>query len=331
MKVIRCRNVNWALPRGCALLQSAGIPRPSRVGDTLEHPEPVATVYKYPTERVLFSKERDAHPFFHLFEALWMLAGRNDIDFPARFAPRIRDYSDDGQVDHGAYGFRWREWFGFDQLETVVELLRRDPGTRRAVVQMWSPQGDLVTSEGAGGIHALDIPCNTSIYFKVRDGSLRMTVSNRSNDMLWGAYGANVVHMSILQEYIASKLGLPLGPYVQVSDSFHVYTSNRGGDIWARVKDLPVNDGADPYTLGEVSPYPLNAGEHGWDADLVEFFDRWDSNVSPVIERFRTNWFNNVVTPLWSGWRHKDRAAIEKCAASDWRRAGLEWMDRRGK
>ena len=32
---------------------------------------------------------------------------------------------------------------------------------------------------------------------------LCMTVCNRSNDMLWGAYGANVVHMSMLQEFVA--------------------------------------------------------------------------------------------------------------------------------
>ena len=48
-----------------------------------------------------------------------------------------------------------------------------------------------------------EIPCNTAIYFKVREGKLNMTVSNRSNDVIWGTFGANVVHMSILQEYVA--------------------------------------------------------------------------------------------------------------------------------
>ena len=54
--------------------------------------------------------------------------------------------------------------------------------------------------------------------------------------MLWGAYGANAVHMSVLQEYIAASLELEMGPYYQVSDSFHVYENN----VWDKVKDIPI-------------------------------------------------------------------------------------------
>ena len=65
---------------------------------------------------------------------------------------------------------------------------------------------------------------NTNIYFKIRENKLKMTVCCRSNDMLWGAYGVNVVHMSVLQEYMATMIGVEMGEYRQISDSFHIYT-----------------------------------------------------------------------------------------------------------
>ena len=75
MKVIHARNVNDAVVKGAELLKAGGLTQDSRAGGTLEYPEPVCTVYERPLERVLFDAIRDANPFFHLMEALWMLAG----------------------------------------------------------------------------------------------------------------------------------------------------------------------------------------------------------------------------------------------------------------
>ena len=77
---------------------------------------------------------------------------------------------------------------------------------------MWSP----VEGEGRK-------PCNTQIYFWSRNGKLNMTVANRSNDMIWGAYGANAVHMSFLQEYVASMCGVKCGIYTQFTHNLHAY------------------------------------------------------------------------------------------------------------
>ena len=49
-----------------------------------------------PCERVLLYPERNANPFFHLYESLWMLAGRNDVAGPARYAKNMNNYSDNG-------------------------------------------------------------------------------------------------------------------------------------------------------------------------------------------------------------------------------------------
>ena len=69
MKVLQVRNVHEALPRALQLLDREGIRRESRNGPVIQGP-PVATVYMHPWERVLFWPERDANPFFHLYESL---------------------------------------------------------------------------------------------------------------------------------------------------------------------------------------------------------------------------------------------------------------------
>ena len=72
-------NPNTALQDGLWLLKTSGILNDSRNGRVVQAPGPVASVYRNPLERVVFSPLRDANPFFHLYEALWMLAGRKHI------------------------------------------------------------------------------------------------------------------------------------------------------------------------------------------------------------------------------------------------------------
>ena len=98
MITISVDNVNDALKDGIKLIHSHGVAIPSRNGATLEVPEPVSTVYHRPYEKVLLSKVRDANPFFHLMEAMWILAGRSDVKFLSEFNKRIVNYSDDGVV-----------------------------------------------------------------------------------------------------------------------------------------------------------------------------------------------------------------------------------------
>ena len=125
MLVVQTRNVNHAYRQGVQLLLSQGDRETSRAGDVLVMNQPVTTVYSRPIERVLFDERRDANPFFHLAESIWMLAGRRDgkwldtyvKDFSSRYAEPNGDI-------HGAYGYRWRNHFnGCDQLITIGEML----------------------------------------------------------------------------------------------------------------------------------------------------------------------------------------------------------------
>lgn len=338
---LRVRNVNEAFSLVMHLV-NVGNPRvlakrPSRVGEVLEFREPVMTHYACPQERVLFCKERDANPFFHLFESMWMLAGRQDVRFPAIIVKRMAEFSDDSVKMQGAYGYRWRQKFYFDQIGYVIDHLRACPDSRRAVIQMWEPKHDVLGVEyptgTVGGLNSKDIPCNTTMYFKFDPhGSLRMTVCNRSNDAIWGAYGANAVHMSILQEYIANKLDAEVGDYTQMSDSLHVYTGGPGGEVWERVRYL----GSDPevnYGNGDIVSCDLGAKSPDWDEDMKDFFAAFDAG-NGTLPMFRTAWWRDLIAPMWYAWADRDATCLPKRSTRweiDWFKAGREWLARHPK
>jgi thymidylate synthase len=314
MLTIFARNVAQALPKGLALLREVGKEEASRAGPVLVAPCPVMTIYDRPCERVLFSAERDANPFFHLAEALWMLAGRNDAAFLNLF---IRNFGEqfaqpNGTV-HGAYGFRWREMFSMDQLDEVVRILKEEPLSRQAVLTMWNPNVDL------GFPDLKDRPCNTQIYFRILDARLQMTVMCRSNDILWGAYGANAVHFSVLQEYLAARIGVKVGIYYQFSNNFHAYISELEKH-WeqAMVDERP-----------ELKPISLVDDVNSFDAELDALLIL---NKPPNANRFLA-FTAYPLLQAHADWRRKKHGEVyiwlSHVEAPDWQAAATEWVDRR--
>ena len=72
MRTIVARNVSEAFYIGLQALDAGGRVVQTRGGNVAEFDTPTCTVYKVPTERVLFYPERDANPYFHLMESLWI-------------------------------------------------------------------------------------------------------------------------------------------------------------------------------------------------------------------------------------------------------------------
>ena len=321
---ITVRNVNQAFGEIFWKLKAAGLkPENTRNGPALVVPEPVITTYQCPQERVLFHPGRDANPVFHLLESVWMLAGRRDVAFLQRFNSRIGQYSDDGRNFNAAYGYRMRHHFGRDQLDEVIKLLRRDPDTRQAVVQIWDP-ADLQK-------RTLDKACNLELIFDTRGHRMNMTVYNRSNDIWWGAYGANAVHFSVIQEFVAAAVGLRVGHYRQVSNNLHLYTELY--DAQRYMTHPPDHAVFDHYSSGHVRPAPLMLnGDYKLFLSECEAFcrDPFNGNVE-----YKNPFFTHVAHPMAMVSRVRNshagdgRAHAAKIRAEDWRRAVSEWIDRR--
>lgn len=316
MLTIRGRNVNEIFPIGLMYLQTA-VKRESRNGPTVEIMTPVSVQYDHPDERVLFSPERDANPFFHLFESLWMLAGRKDVGFLDQYNSQMKQYSDDGEGFNAAYGHRLRKNFGFDQIDFVIKRLKSNPDDRRAVLQIWDPE-DLVKE-------SKDYACNLVITPRIRKSRLDWTVFNRSNDYVFGLTGANAVHLSIIQEYVASMVGVKVGVYHQITNCLHAYTEN---PVYKRVANLPILD-TEPYSKKEVSPYPLVTDKENWDLDLAAWIIQPWSN-----RRYHDPFFEYVAKPMAIAHHaHKEGKEglnyVGQIEASDWRKACREWLERR--
>src|SRR5574343_240535 len=243
-RVITAYTPDEALSAGLFWLSSNGIKSGSRAGPVLVSPVPVVTHYLSPQWRVIFNAKRDANPVFHLMEALWMLAGRKNVGPLLPFNSSFNQFAEEDGTQWGAYGYRWRHWFGYDQLKQAINTLATDPTSRQVVLQMWDGSLDMQA------VGKKDRPCNTNIYFSFHRDVLDMTVCCRSNDIVLGAYGANVVHMSILHEFVSSAAGLPIGSYYQFSNNYHAYTEH---DKTAALLHRPYEDN-DYYQLGRAVP-----------------------------------------------------------------------------
>lgn len=334
MKVIKVRNVHDALWLGMDHITQEGVARPSRNGPVLQFPEPVTTVYTHPVERVVYWPERDCNPYFHFFESLWMLAGRRDVSFLTQILPRMAEFSDDEVNFWGAYGYRWRHWFGHDQLPSIWEALRANKDDRRQVLSMWDGSADLRHQGGKK-----DLPCNLQVIFQVAvDGRLDMTVTNRSNDMIWGAYGANAVHFSYLHEFMAAAVGVPVGIYRQVSNNLHVYTEN---PVYTKTLGIlkaynnPYHFPSPGTTVVEHRALHLAEGPYRFLDDCAEFCDNPDKPLPGL-----NVWLRRVAIPMWKSFRaysEKDnrsryfnaKAHIESCEDQAWRVAVTQWIQRR--
>jgi len=108
-----------------------------------------------------------------------------------------------------------------DQIAQVVKMLRKTPYTRRAQAVTWQAWNDL-------GIH--DPACLQRVWFRIEQGEgrgpdrLNLAIHIRSNDAFKAAF-MNMYAFTELQREVAATLGVALGEYVHMADSFHIYGS----------------------------------------------------------------------------------------------------------
>jgi len=301
-----------------------GIDEDSRNGPVLYVPYPVGISYLHPWQRVVTDPVRNANPFFHFMEFLWMMAGRYDVEWISNYNSRMKEYSDDGVWFHGAYGYRWRFHYIIDQIDTVIHMLEENPLTRRAVISMWDPREDLNSD-------SKDLPCNNLIYFQSREsGNLRqldMMVVNRSNDLIWGCLGSNVVHFSMLHQFMADALRFDLGTYTHVTMNLHIYKEV--------MEKYPEPERAeDIYRFDAMRPGIGQIVHHRdtWFRDLILFMNTEYNKLDQISQN---PFFRNVAVPMAHSWAHYKNdeldMAIKMCGAikqNDWRIACHDFLSR---
>jgi thymidylate synthase len=170
-----------------------------------------------PRQRVPFAPSRRVNIVFNFAEALWYLAGRDDLDFIEYYASSMRSYSMDNRCLTGtAYG---PKIFGgaqrHRQYDTIVDLLNRDPDSKRAVIQIFDANELRIPDN-------IDVSCTLGLQFLLREGRLHAVAYLRANDAYRGMV-SDVFSFTMLQEFLASELGAELGTYTHVAGTLHVY------------------------------------------------------------------------------------------------------------
>ncbi len=206
-----CNNLYIQALKDCLALTSATSSRVGLVYDL------GPAIFEFEPEKLNFLtlKNRALNPFFAIAEAAWVIGGENRLDILNYYLKSYNDFSDDGLTLNGAYGFRLRQHFGFDQIKIAINELKESPNSRRCVLNMYSPN-DLKNNKSK------DIPCNTSIMLKLRNGALDITITNRSNDIYWGI-PYNLFVFQTLHCYLAKEIGVKLGYQRHFTDSLHLY------------------------------------------------------------------------------------------------------------
>lgn len=307
------RSADDMLYSALQLLRNKGRLHDTRNGKALSIEHPVILGIEDPLKRVVFSPVRQANPYFHVMETVWMFSGTKEVGWLKKFNSNIDSYAEPNGKINGAYGHRWRKHFDIDQLNWAMYRLKRDPSTRQVVINMYDPPTDYHSKWK-------DRPCNTHIYFRVVDDKLDMTVCNRSNDVIWGMCGANVVHMTYLQELVAAGAKLPVGRYHVMTNNLHIYEPH-----FHMLEEVP----PPKYYYRNLFPHPLlQVSEHYQDllTDCEVF------NLNPGEGPYRTRWMNKVVVPMYEHYMcrlngDKHTYDIFENEATDWRLAEVLWRE----
>lgn len=216
------------------------------VGSRGSNKELIGVVIKIRHPRARLSRSEDrGRPFSAIGEFLWYMSGRDEVDFITAYIPGYaKEVGPDGSIN-GAYGPRIFSRYGLDQLEAVEQLLRRKPGSRRAVIQIYSG-ADLQTDE--------EVPCTTTLQFLLRDGKLHLVVCLRSNDAYLGL-PHDVFCFIMLQEMMARRLECDIGEYTQMVGSFHLYDRDEAkvtrylAEGHHRLSEMPTMPKGNPFNL----------------------------------------------------------------------------------
>jgi thymidylate synthase len=157
-----------------------------------------------------------------IHELLWFLQGSTNIAYLRDNKVSIWDEWADADGELGpVYGKQWRSWKGangqtIDQIQWVVDEIRRNPDSRRLIVSAWNvadlPQMALM-------------PCHSLFQFYVADGKLSCQLYQRSGDIFLGV-PFNIASYALLTHMVAQVCGLGVGDFVHTLGDAHLYSNH---------------------------------------------------------------------------------------------------------
>jgi len=157
-----------------------------------------------------------------IHELLWFLRGDTNISYLKEHGVSIWDEWADENGDLGPiYGKQWRSWAtpdggSIDQIAKTVELLKRDPNSRRIIVNAWN----------VAELDAMALtPCHAMFQFYVANGKLSCQLYQRSADVFLGV-PFNIASYALLTHMFAQQCDLEVGEFIWTGGDTHVYLNH---------------------------------------------------------------------------------------------------------
>ncbi|MFM7100200.1 MAG: thymidylate synthase [Verrucomicrobiota bacterium] len=157
-----------------------------------------------------------------IHELLWFLRGDTNVRWLQERGVSIWDEwaGPDGSLGR-VYGAQWTDWRAPDgrsinQIEWVVNEIRRNPDSRRLLVSAWNP----------GELDRMALPpCHTLFQFYVSGGELSCQLYQRSADLFLGV-PFNIASYALLTLMVAQVTGLAPGDFVHTLGDVHLYANH---------------------------------------------------------------------------------------------------------
>jgi len=331
MELVSSRNINHALVDVLDKVVKFGHGITVRDNQDTKEISPLVVNIEQPRERCLVNSARKNNTFAAIAETMWVLAGRNDVDWLENYLPRAKDFSDDGETWRAGYGKRLRDWNGVDQVHEVFKILKKDPSSRRAVMVIFDPDRDYAESK--------DIPCNNWLHFMIRGGKLNLDVAVRSNDVIWGFSAINTHEWSVLLEVMAHWLNVEVGRLTFFTSSMHLYSRHQ-----ERADDILQAEFHDIYTDNSPKLFDFSTDFDEFDLTLEKWFEmerkiRLSNNTKDLakeIAKFDDPLLRAYLQMLDFYWSLKRNASdeilqskLEPLKGSDLELAALEFVRRK--
>ncbi|HUI59593.1 MAG TPA: thymidylate synthase [Steroidobacteraceae bacterium] len=155
-------------------------------------------------------------------ELLWFLRGETNVAWLHEHGVSIWDEwaKPDGELGP-VYGKQWRAWLApdgrtIDQISQALELIRRDPDSRRIIVSAWN----------VGELQQMALmPCHAFFQFYVADGRLSCQMYQRSADIFLGV-PFNIASYALLLHMFAQQCDLRPGELVWTGGDCHLYLNH---------------------------------------------------------------------------------------------------------
>nr|DAQ69569.1 MAG TPA: hypothetical protein [Caudoviricetes sp.] len=184
---------------------------------------------------------------YMLGELALYFTGRDDVEFISKFSSFLKCIGGDGVTTRSAYDAVMFNRYGFDQVAQVIDTLKRDPCSRRAIIDFNIPNTERFEMK--------DEICTIALVFELREGKLDCTGIMRSNDV-WLGTPYDVVFFTELQKHIANELGVGYGKYTHFAVSLHAYEK----DI-DRVREVWCGKQAAPHLKFDIEKFLANISE----------------------------------------------------------------------